>query len=142
MTLDKNRTYSPKEALDADPNWPTPVKLGRGRMPQGGDAHCRALAAAGYRIKGYDVTAATKTATSSSITPAEPVVRKVTAANVKEVKEYTILWPEDSFKAVGVKDKKEWGMREVCNTCRVSLVQNQCENPTILGNIPVKIVPR
>lgn len=141
MTLDKTRTYTPKEALDADPNWTIPVKLGRGRMPAGGDAHCRTLAAAGYRIRGYDVTPA-KVVSTSTVAPSEPVVRKVAAAGIKEIREFTILWPEDSFKAVGVKDKKEWGMREVCNLCRVSLVQNQCENPTILGNIPVKIVPR
>jgi len=66
---------------------------------------------------------------------------KHAAGNVKEVKDFTIFWPDDSFKAVGT-DKKVWGMREVCNTCRVSLVQNQCENPTILGGIAVKIVPR
>ena len=34
------------------------------------------------------------------------------------------------------------GMREVCNNCRVSLVQCHCGKPTVLGDIPVKIVPR
>lgn len=138
MTLHKDRLYTPKEALDADPNWTAPVKLGRGRMPKGGDEHVRGLVAAGYRIKGYNAKAAEPS--TSTAAPAEPVVTKA-KANVNEVKDFTIFWPEASFKAVGV-DKKEWGMREVCNTCRVSLVQNQCEHPTILGNIPVKIVPR
>lgn len=50
-------------------------------------------------------------------------------------------YPESSYRAVG-KDGKEWGMREVCNTCHVSLVQCHCGNPTILGYIPVTIVAR
>jgi hypothetical protein len=74
--------------------------------------------------------------------PAAPVeVKRVAGNGADVVKEFTIFWPEESFKAVGL-DKKEHGMREVCNTCRVSLVQNQCANPTILGGIRVNIVPR
>lgn len=139
MTLNKTTTYTPKEALDADPNWTIPVKLGRGRMPKGGDEHCRALVAAGYRIKGYGAVSSTPTA--GTVTPAAPVVEKVAPSNVKEVKDFTIFYPEESFKAKSASGK-EYGMREVCNTCRVSLVQNQCHFPTILGGIAVSIVPR
>lgn len=136
MSLNKEKTYSPKEALDADPNWTKPVKLGRGRMPTGGDAHCKELAAKGYRIKGYQI--ASSTPAPAGVTPAAPVVNKVAANGVKEVKDFVIFWPEETYKAVG-KDKKVWGMREACNTCRVSLVQCHCPNPTILDNIPVTI---
>lgn len=150
MTLNLNTTYTPKEALDADPNWTIPVKLGRGRMPKGGDEHCRSLVAQGYRIKGYEVAATSvvrpgqarkvNAETRTDETPA-PVVKRAAAANVKEVKEFTILYDEKAYKAVS-KSGKEYGMREVCNTCRVSLVQNSCLFPTILGGIAVEIKPR
>jgi hypothetical protein len=130
--LNKNKTYTPKEALAADPNWKTPVKLGRGRMPAGGDAHCRALAAQGYRIKGYDVGQASD--------GEAPKVTKVAAGNEKVIQEFTIIYPRDAYKALG-DNGKTYGMAEVCNKCRVSLVQNHCDNPTILGDIAVKIVP-
>jgi hypothetical protein len=50
-------------------------------------------------------------------------------------------YPEAEYKAVEVGGKKVHGMRECCNTCRVSLTNHMCDNPTILGNIAVKIVP-
>ena len=131
---------SPKEALIKDGT--IPVKEGRGRLSREAIERCKWLVAnKGWDIKGYEVAKPVPSTSTAPVTPAEPVVKKVKPDNVKEVKEFTIFWPEDSFKAVGL-DKKVWGMREVCNTCRVSLVQNQCEHPTILGGIPVKIVPR
>lgn len=133
-------TMTPKEALIKDGT--IPVKEGRGRLSREAVDRCKVLAGQGWSIKGYEVVAAKVSSTSTApVTPAEPVVKKVAVNNVKEVKDFTIFYPEESFKAVGT-DKKVWGMREVCNTCGVSLVQNQCENPTILANIPVKIVPR
>lgn len=68
------------------------------------------------------------------------VKRDPVANGEKVIAEYTILYPRDAYKAVG-DDGKTYGMAEVCNTCRVSLVQNLCEYPTILGGIAVKIVP-
>jgi hypothetical protein len=59
----------------------------------------------------------------------------------KVVQEYVIFYERDNYKAVA-NDGKVYGMAEVCNTCRVSLVQNHCDNPTILGDIPVTIRPR
>lgn len=136
-------TMTPKDALIKDGT--IPVKAGRGRLSREAIDRCKWLVAnKGWSIKGYEVAAAAKSPVSTSTAPvavAEPVVNKVAVSNVKEVAEFTILWPEASYKAVG-KDKKVWGMREVCNTCRVSLVQNQCANPTILGDIPVTIVPK
>jgi hypothetical protein len=134
MALNKNTTYTPKEALAADGR--IPVKLGRGRMPAGGDAICRELAEAGYRIKGYQVS--TSTPSTSTEVKSTKVVKKV-APGPATIAEYVIFWEEEEYKAVGV-DKKVWSMRECCNTCMVSLVQCHCSNPTILGDIPVKIV--
>lgn len=135
--LNKNKTYTPKEALDADPDWPTPVKLGRGRMPKGGDEHVRKLVEQGYRIKGYD---AVSTAAASTSTPAPAKVVKVKADNVKVVQDFVILYDERMYKAVDV-DGKTRSMREVCNNCRVSLVQCHCGDPCILGGIRVTIRP-
>lgn len=137
MTLNKSTLYTPKEALDADPAWTIPVKLGRGRMPKGGDEHCKTLVAAGYKIKGYNATASVSTSTASS----EPVVTRSALTNIKEVKEFTIYWPEDAFKAVD-KDGKEHSMRWCDRGCGVSLVQCLCPEPIIPGDIRVTIKPR
>lgn len=49
-------------------------------------------------------------------------------------------FPEGEYvaKAAG----KSYSMRECCNTCRVSLTNHGCDNPTIHNNISVKIVRR
>lgn len=49
-------------------------------------------------------------------------------------------FPEADWKAIGV-DGKTYGMRECCNTCKVSLVGHFCDSPTILDNIVVHIRP-
>lgn len=131
--LTKKKQYTPKEALDADPNWTIPVKLGRGRMPVGGDEHCRRLAAEGYNIKGYNV--------DSASTSTAPVVTKVAAVGEKVVSDFHIRYPLDMYVAKGI-NGKTYTLREVCNNCRVSLVQNHCDNPTILGDVAVTITPR
>jgi hypothetical protein len=53
-------------------------------------------------------------------------------------------FPEDDYRAIARIDGKrvEYGMREVCNNCRVSLVNHGCDNPTIHGNIVLKIERR
>lgn len=130
MTLSKNITYAPKEALALD--GVVPVKAGKGRISLAADARCRELAAQGYRIKGYETT---NTAT------AKVEVKKVVSTNEKIISDFVILYPRDMYKAVAA-DGKVYGMAECCNNCRVSLVQNHCDNPTILGDIAVKIVPR
>lgn len=130
--MNKTTLYAPKEILALDG---FPVKQGKGRMSLAADARCRELAAQGYRIKGYVTNAQAAPNTTA------PVVKKVAVSGEKVVEEYTILYPLESYKAVG-EDGKTYTLREVCNTCRVSLVQNLCEHPTILGNISVKIVPQ
>lgn len=138
--LNKTTTYSPKEALDADPDWKTPIKLGRGRMPTGGDAHCRALAAQGYRIKGYQVEPTNEVSTSTPDAPVAPKVVKVKAVG-QEIANFVILWEEKEWKALD-ENNKEHTMRWVCNNCRVSLVQCHCGSPEIIGGVKVRIVPR
>ena len=47
-------------------------------------------------------------------------------------------YPEGEYKAVG-SDGKTYGMREVCNNCRVSLVNHMCDTPVIYGDVTVHI---
>ena len=47
-------------------------------------------------------------------------------------------FPEGEYKAVG-SDGKTYGMREVCNNCRVSLVNHMCDSPVIYGDVTVHI---
>lgn len=53
-------------------------------------------------------------------------------------------FPEKEYRGVQFVNgkKREVSLREVCNTCRVSLVNHMCENPTVLGDIVVKIERR
>lgn len=50
-------------------------------------------------------------------------------------------YPESEYRAFVFNDgkRKPVSLRECCNTCRVSLVNHACENPTIHGNVAVKI---
>ena len=52
-------------------------------------------------------------------------------------------FPEKSFEAYEFVDgkKKSVSLRECCNTCRVSLVNHACDEPTYLNNRKVFIVP-
>lgn len=68
-------------------------------------------------------------------------VKSVNGPSEKHIADITILYPKHLYHAVGIEDNKTYGMPEVCNTCRVSLVQCGCGNPTILGGIRVRIVP-
>lgn len=126
---------TPKEALAKDGT--IPVKLGRGRLPAGGAERCQYLVDnEGYSIKGFVKSGNTST-TSSPVPP-----KRVPAnGNLENYADVVYTYPEANYKAVGP-DRKVYGMRECCNTCRVSLVQCHCGNPTILGDIPVTIVLR
>jgi hypothetical protein len=123
---------TPKEALQKDG---FPVSMGRGRLSREAIARCKELVAQGWVIKGYALDSSPKSVD-------QPVaVKKVPAGTEKVVQEFTILYDEKNYRAVA-SNGKEYGMREVCNICRVSLVQNHCDNPTILGDIAVTIEPR
>lgn len=127
---------TPKEALAKDGT--IEVKLGRGRLPAGGKERCQYLVDnEGYSIKGF-----VKSGNSSVSTTAPVAPKRIPAnGNLDNYAEVVYTYQESAYKAVDP-DGKVYGMREVCNTCRVSLVQNHCDNPTILGNIPVTIVSR
>jgi len=114
-----------------------PVKEGRGRLPKDAIEKCKQLVAEGWVIDGYAVEKPTKSTKSTA-----PVVNKAPVQQTgKVIDEFVIFWPLEEWTAKG-KDGRIWSMKEVCNTCRVSLVQNHCDSPTILGGIPVDIVRR
>lgn len=80
---------------------------------------------------------------------AERGVSKEDAAKPAGLSDY--LWPSDfrypeaEYVAVARDENGKrvlHSMRECCNTCRVSLTNHGCDNPTILGMIPVKIEAR
>lgn len=68
------------------------------------------------------------------------VKRDPVQSNEKLVQEFTVLYDLDFYRAVA-SDGRTFTLREVCNNCRVSMVQCHCGSPTILGGIAVKIVP-
>lgn len=68
-------------------------------------------------------------------------VKSVNTQTEKNIAEFTILYPKHMYHAKGIDDNKTYGMPEVCNNCRVSLVQCGCGNPVILGGIRVRIIP-
>lgn len=126
-------SMSPKQALVKDGK--IAVKEGRGRLSREADARVRELVARGWDIRGYEA----KSTKSSVVSPGEPTVAKVVQTNEKVIAEFTILYDEKTHAALDTSGKV-WGMRNVCNNCRVSLVQCHCGNPTIFGDIGVKIV--
>lgn len=129
-------TMTPKEALVKDG---FPVKVGRGRLSREAIDRCKELVAQGWVIRGYE---AVKGSPSTVVTPDAPVVVKQAAiSNIKEVKEFTIYWPEDAFKAVDASGN-EHSMRWCDRNCGVSLVQCLCPEPIIPGDIRVTIKPR
>lgn len=138
---------TPKEALIKDnatrpESERIPVKEGRGRMSRTAVERIHWLISTkGWAIKGYEAVKPSKPVASNPTAPSEPVkVKRVPVTGVKEVQDFVIFFPEESFKAQG-KDRV-WSMRECCNNCRVSLVQCHCEDPVILGGIKVSILPK
>lgn len=128
---------TPKQALIKDGT--IPVKEGRGRLSREAVERCKYLVAhKGYQIVGYTVEKA-----SASSTPDEPKVIKKTVqpGNLENYAEIVYTFDEKLYKAMTA-DKRPIGMREVCNNCRVSLVQCHCGRPVIHGDTKVTIVPR
>lgn len=116
-------------------------KIGRGRISLDNHAWLKAQYDNGVRFRDWPKGEVIETKATES-TPAQVRVKRDPAQVAEKViSEFTILYPENAWQAKGV-DGKIWGMREVCNNCRVSLVQCHCDNPTILGGIKVTIGPK
>lgn len=88
------------------------------------------------------VTKTEATADKAAVTTVK-VSREATAVNgVVEPAPYT--YPESEYEAYEFINGKKSpvGMRECCNTCRVSFVGHICETPTYLNNRKVFIVKK
>lgn len=104
--------------------------IGKGRISRENHAWLESEISAGN----IQITGATIVKSETS------TVVKTVGPTEKHIPDITILYDKRDYHALGPNGEK-YGMAEVCNTCRVSLVQNQCEHPTILGGIPVRIIP-
>lgn len=119
---------------------------GRGRISADGHAWLKQQYDAGMRFSDWPKGEITVTKTEASAgKPAETTVKVTREAGPSNaVVEPLITYPESQYEAYEFVDgkKKAVGMRECCNTCRVSLVGHVCEEPTILGNRRVYITPK
>lgn len=126
----------PKDALIAAG---FPVKAGKGRLSAAAKAKLAELVASGVRVDGYSVAV---------VTPGQKADTSVVAGSAKNVVKdkptgfvplhYEVFWPEETHEAID-KDGKVWSLRNVCNNCRVSMVQCHCGQPSIFGDIGVTI---
>jgi len=114
------------------------AKPGRGKFSN--DAKAALAKAEGEGVKFKDVTpgAPVRTASPTGETKAPEPAK---AADSLYVCPSDFRFPEAEYKAVG-SDGKTYGMRECCNTCRVSLTNHFCDSPTIHGNMVVHIRKR
>lgn len=64
-----------------------------------------------------------------------------TGVNSPYIQPSDFRFPESEYRAVGFVDGKRvvYGMRECCNTCRVSLVNHMCNAPSVYNNVAVVI---
>ena len=112
------------------------AKPTRGRMSREANEACDKAEAEGTKF------ADSRTARPSTPTgdaPATPV--RVDPRDSLYVSPSDFRFPESEYRAVAHIDgkRKVFGMRECCNTCRVSLTNHACASPSIHGDIAVTI---
>jgi hypothetical protein len=133
---------TPKDALRKwnaeNPTKSIDFSEGRGRLSRAAVEKCTELVQNGWSIAGYAVVPDSGTPRARKSKSAPQTVERVKTVNEKVIAEFVILWDERMYSAVD-KTGKVWSMRNVCNNCRVSMVQCHCQSPTIFGDIPVTI---
>lgn len=97
------------------------------------------LANGAFTITGMTVSKP-KAIDSSKAKDIKPTVQREKTTNEKWIPDVTIIYHKSAYHAVA-NDGTVFSMAEVCNNCRVSLVQCGCGSPTILGGLRVRIVP-
>lgn len=117
---------------------------GRGRISGAGHAWLKEQHDKGVRFADWPKGEVKVTKSEGSAESKVKVIRTEQSAvkTIADIPPYR--FPEEKFEAyefVGGK-KKPVGLRECCNTCRVSLVAHMCEEPTYLNNRKVFIVPK
>lgn len=107
----------------------------QGRLSRENKALCAKAAAEGTFIEGFSPESSAP-ASVKVVKPKRDVPREVGYSYID------VPYPKGVYKAMA--GKVEHGMAEVCNNCRVSLVQCHCGSPTIStwkGTVAVTIVP-
>ena len=116
----------PKEALVKDGFLPPGSENRRGRLSADAIDRCKALAAQGWKIEGYEVSSSNSTA---------PVVEKVKVATgektIADIPDYP-LRDESMWEAYANHNGLvKIGMRTVCNNCGCSLTYCPCKSPMV-----------
>lgn len=135
----------PKEALAKDGK--VPVSMGKGRLSLAAKARLVELVALGWDIEGYSPSSEIKVIKPSARKPRAVKNTRKRAAPV-EYDDIVTLMPYrfdlSAFKAVSEKPifgATEFTLKEVCSFCHVSLCVHVCDEPRILGDYRVDIVP-
>jgi hypothetical protein len=68
------------------------------------------------------------------------VVKRDAVSNLDNYGDIPYRYDLKMYHAIAA-DGRKFTLREVCNNCKVSMVQCTCDNPTILGDIHVTIRP-
>lgn len=121
------------------------AKPGRGKFSKDALAWLDAERAKGVKFSDDDGAPSRVVAEKPSTQEAEPTRRKnepIPAGSYLFPSDYR--FPESEYRAFARIDGKkvEIGMRECCNTCKVSLVNHGCLSPTVHDSIAVKIERR
>lgn len=117
-------------------------EIGRGRISNENHAFLAKAAESGIQFSDWPKGKVVVTEATDETPEVVRVKRDPNMTNEKVIHEIVYTYPENLYRAVDTRTGKEVGMREVCNTCRVSLVGHACDRPTILGDIPVAVKPR
>lgn len=114
---------------------------GRGRMPlksiKTGEDLATVLLNSGVKFSDWPKGQVVEKETSSGTAV---VVKRAPVSNLENYGDIPYRYDLKMYHAVAA-DGRKFTLREVCNTCRVSMVQCTCDNPTILGDIKVTIRP-
>jgi hypothetical protein len=119
------------------------AKPGRGKFSKDAVAWLAAQRAKGVKFSDDDAPVKPVNAKKETRTDETPAPT-YNPANTAWLSPRDYRFPEGEYRALGTKDgqTKEYSLREACNRCRVSLVNHECDTPTILGDVQIKIVKK
>jgi hypothetical protein len=120
------------------------AKPGRGKFSKDANAWLDAQRANGVKFSDDDGPVKPAVVSPTDDTGPDSPAPKIPAGNSLYLTPDEYRFPEKEYRAVAKVGGKtvEYGMRECCNLCRVSLVNHACNEPTIHGNIAVTIERR
>ena len=118
------------------------AKPGRGKFSTAANAWLESQRSNG--VKFSDDNAPVRTITPRASVKSTGVPSKESSTGISDyIFPSDFRFPESEYRAVVSKDAPfKPGMRDICNTCRVSLTVHTCDSPVVYGNIPVTIERR